>query len=97
MRLHSRQGIIVTSSGEGTRSSRVHRNLTRDEVTRSSRSRVRNLTAGKPGSLDEVTSWSTSRGKQRKEVKDGNKGADNGTEGNNDNKAEGARAHEGTT
>ena len=96
MRLHSRQGIIVPSLGEGTWSSRVHRNLTRDKVTRSSTSRVPNLTAGKPGSLDEVTSWSTSRGKQRKEAKDGNKGGDNGTEGNNDNKAEGVRAHEST-
>ena len=97
MRLHSRQGNIVSSLGEGTRSSRVHRNLTQDEVTRASTSRVRNLTGGKPGSLDEVTRWSRSRGKQRKEAKDGNIGADNGTEGNNDNKAEGARAHEGMT
>ena len=97
MRLHSRQGLIVTSLGEGTRSPRVHCNLTRDEVAQSSRSRVRNLIAGKPGSLDEVTSWSRSRGKQRKEVKDGNKGANNKSEGNNDNKAEGARANKGTT
>ena len=97
MRLHSRQGIIVTSLGEGTQSSRFYRNLTRDEVTWSSRSRVRNRTAGKPGSLDEVTSWSRSQGKQRKEVKNGNKGADNRTEGNNYTKGEGVKAHEGMT
>ena len=83
--------------GEGTQSSRFHRNFMRDEVTRSSRLRVGNLTAGKPGSLDEVTSWSRSQGKQRKEVKNGNKGADNRTEGNNDNKGEGVKAYEGMT
>ena len=53
MRLHGHQGIIVTSLDEGTRSSRVHRNLT----------------AGKPGSLEEVTSSSRSQGKQRKQQK----------------------------
>ena len=63
MRLHGHQGIIVTSLGEGTRSSKVHRNLMLDEVIRSSRSRVCNLTDGKPPSLDEVTSSSRSQGK----------------------------------
>ena len=63
MRLHGRQSIIVTSLGVGTRSSKIHRNLLLDEVIRSPRSRVRNLTDGKPPSLDEVTSLSRSQGK----------------------------------
>ena len=102
MRVRGRQGLIVTSLDEGTRSSRYHRNLIARLhghqgviVT----SLLENLAVwmrlhGRQGiivtSLDEGTSSSRSQGKQQKSAKNRNKGADNETGGNNDNKAEGA-------